>query len=167
VTPYPDRVEADADLKAWLEDFSRRFAQTLDHCVRAGATSADRWARRSLQDPEWTPDAMTADAMTAWEELTPLLGRWIDLWLEAAQRPFAGAVPGPVTVKNSPSEPQTLVERRAAEYRELWAEAGTKFRASAYRSEDLLDDWLTLCAKGTRDMTAGAALFWARMVRGD
>lgn len=167
-------MDADADLVAWLEDYSRRFARTLDDSVRAGATSADRWARRSLQDPEWTPDAMTADAMTAWEELTPLLGRWIDLWLEAAQRPFAGAAPpGPVisidapSQSGPPSDPQGLIERRAAEYRELWAEASTKFRTSSYRSEDLLDDWLTLCAKGTRDLTAGAALFWERLVRGD
>ena len=43
----------------------------------------DRWARRSVADGDWTVDTVTADIIAYWEEMTPLMGRWLDLWLEA------------------------------------------------------------------------------------
>jgi len=60
----------------------------------------------------------------------------------------------------------SLVSRRAEEYRDLWAGAAEKFRASSYRSEDLVEDLLTSSAKVTRDLSAGAALFWSRWASG-
>jgi hypothetical protein len=96
MTPEAARPAGDgseANPSSWLTDYSRRLAETLDDSVRAGLTSADRWARRSLSEQEWSIDTVTADAIADWEELTPLLGRWLDLWLEAAQRPFKEAFP--------------------------------------------------------------------------
>ena len=58
---------------------------------QAGVKMADRWARRSLADGEWTVDTVTADVIADWEEMTPLMGRWLDLWLEALQQPIRGA----------------------------------------------------------------------------
>ena len=40
---------------------------------------------------EWTVDTVTADVIADWEEMTPLMGRWLDLWLEALQQPIRGA----------------------------------------------------------------------------
>ena len=73
---------------SWLAEYSNRLAKAADDSIRAGSASADRWARRALSDQEWSIDTVTADAIADWEEFTPLLGRWLDLWLEAAQRPF-------------------------------------------------------------------------------
>jgi hypothetical protein len=89
----PAHDGSEANPSSWLDDYSRRLAQTLDDSVRAGLTSAKRWARRSLSDQEWSIDTVTADAIADWEELTPLLGRWLDLWLEAAQGPCREACP--------------------------------------------------------------------------
>lgn len=89
----PGHDGAAANPGSWLADYSQRLAQTFDDSVRAGLTTADRWARRSLSDQEWSIDTVTADAIADWEELTPLLGRWLDLWLEAAQRPCKEASP--------------------------------------------------------------------------
>jgi len=55
---------------------------------------------------------------------------------------------------------ERLISRRAAEYLQLWEGAAAKFSAGTYRSEDLLDDWFTLCGNATRDVTAGVALLW-------
>jgi hypothetical protein len=41
---------------------------------------------RSLRGSEWTVDTMTADVIEAWEQLTPLAGRGLELWLELVQR---------------------------------------------------------------------------------
>jgi len=175
---------ADEAYGPWLAEYSRRCAQTFDDSVRAGSAAAERWARRSLEDRDWSPDAMTADVIGAWEELTPLAGRWLDLWLEAAQEPLRGpAEPThtePTHTEPTHTEPThtaepgvvggpervSLVSRRAEEYRDLWAGAAEKFRASSYRSEDLVEDLLTSSAKVTRDLSAGAALFWSRWASG-
>jgi hypothetical protein len=96
MTPQADGPGHDgsaANPSSWLADYSQRLAQTFDDSVRASLTTADRWARRSLSDQEWSIDTVTADAIADWEELTPLLGRWLDLWLEAAQRPCKEASP--------------------------------------------------------------------------
>jgi hypothetical protein len=90
-----DQGGADAsaapDSAAWFAGYSARFVKTAEDTARAGVTMADRWARRSLADGEWTIDTVTADVITDWEELTPLMGRWLDLWLEALQQPIREA----------------------------------------------------------------------------
>ena len=47
---------------------------------------ARRLGDRSLADREWTVDTMPADAIAAWDELTPLAERGLGLWLEGLQR---------------------------------------------------------------------------------
>jgi hypothetical protein len=89
--PIPNNVAGGSS--SWLADYSARLEQAVDDSVRASAAAADRWARRSLQDQEWSVDTVTADVIADWEELTPLLGRWLDLWLEAAQQSAKGARP--------------------------------------------------------------------------
>jgi len=84
----------EAEFRSWLTDYSGRLARVLEDSVRVGAVSASRWAGRSLADQKWSVDTVTADVIADWEELTPLMGRWLDLWLEAAQQPFRGAKPG-------------------------------------------------------------------------
>lgn len=79
-----------SDSGTWFADYSARFAKTAEDTVQAGAEAASRWARRSLADGEWTVDTVTADVIADWEEMTPLVGRWLDLWLEAFQQPIWG-----------------------------------------------------------------------------
>ena len=135
---------------AWLAAYSARFAEAAEDTARVGTTAADRWARRSLEDGEWSVDTVTADIIADWEEMTPLLGRWLDLWLEAVQQGIAGGQP----------DPSRMVTRRLREYGELWEGAAAKLRDSSYRSEDLIDDWFRFWGKAVRDMTAGPALLW-------
>lgn len=80
-----------SDSAAWIAEYSARFAKTAEDTARIGVAAADRWARRSLADGEWTIDTVTADVIADWEEMTPLMGRWLDLWLEALQQPIWGA----------------------------------------------------------------------------
>lgn len=79
---------------SWMSEYSARLAQTVEESVRASAAAANRWASRSLEDQQWSIDNATAEAIADWEELTPLMGRWLDLWLEAAQQAMKGARPG-------------------------------------------------------------------------
>jgi hypothetical protein len=149
---------------AWLAAYSARFAQTAEDTMRVGTAAADRWAKRSLEEDEWSVDTVTADVIADWEEMTPLLGRWLDLWLEAVQQGIrAGPRPAPATDEapgdGEPDLPRMLL-RRAQEYGELWEGAAAKLRDSSYRSEDLLDDWFRFWGKAVRDMTAGSALLW-------
>lgn len=129
---------------AWLAAYSARLAKTAEDTARVGTAAADRWGRRSLEEGEWSVDTVTADIIADWEEMTPLLGRWLDLWLEAVQ---LGGGSG-------------MLARRMREYGELWEGAAAKLRDSSYRSEDLLDDWFRFWGKAVRDMTAGPALLW-------
>jgi hypothetical protein len=133
--------------------------------MRVGTAAADRWAKRSLEGGEWSVDTVTADVIADWEEMTPLLGRWLDLWLEAVQQGIrAGARPGPAVADEAPGdgEPDVprMLQQRAQEYGDLWEGAAAKLRDSSYRSEDLLDDWFRFWGKAVRDMTAGSALLW-------
>ena len=82
---------APPDLGPWFGDYSARLAQTAQETIRVGAAAADRWARRSLEDREWSVDTVTADVIADWEDATPLLGRWLDLGLEAVQQVIRGA----------------------------------------------------------------------------
>lgn len=94
--------EGGPDSAPWLPDFSARLVETLEDTVQAGVTAADRWARRSLEDGEWSVDTVTAEVIADWEEMTPLLGRWLDLWLEALQRGIGEAGPAnDVTLVNA------------------------------------------------------------------
>jgi hypothetical protein len=52
------------------------------------------------------------------------------------------------------------MSQRLGEYLQLWEGAAAKFSRSAYRSEDLIDDWFTFCGQAVRDFTAGTALMW-------
>jgi hypothetical protein len=52
------------------------------------------------------------------------------------------------------------MSQRCTEYLRLWEGAAAKFSRSAYRSEDLIDDWFNFCGKAVRDITAGTALLW-------
>jgi hypothetical protein len=157
--PIPDTPESGSG--AWLAAYSARFTETAEDTMRIGAAAADRWAKRSLEDGEWSVDTVTADVIADWEEMTPLLGRWLDLWLEAVQRGVrAGGLAGDQTPRQAERDLPRMMTRRAQEYSELWEGAAAKLRSSAYRSEDLLDDWFRLWGKAVRDMAAGAALLW-------
>lgn len=159
-----DDHQPSSDRDFWLDDYSHRFARALDDSVRAGQASADRWILRSRADRDWTADSVTADVIAEWEEFTPLLGRWLDLGLEVVQRPWAGdgqELSGRRTRPTSVRDSSIL--GRANEYRTLAESAQAKFRASSYRSEDLVDDWFTVSAKAARDVTAAATFFWSRL----
>jgi hypothetical protein len=154
---------------AWLAAYSARLSKTAEDTARVGTAAADRWARRSLEEGEWSVDTVTADIIADWEEMTPLLGRWLDLWLEAVQQ---GVRPGEPASRPGPAPGEAagsgagqpdlagMVARRIREYGELWEGAAAKLRNSSYRSEDLLDDWFRFWGKAVRDMTAGPALLW-------
>ena len=144
---------------AWLAAYSARLAKTAEDTARVGTAAADRWARRSLEDGEWSVDTVTADVIADWEEMTPLLGRWLDLWLEAVQQGVVGGAPAGGAGDGQP-DLAGMVARRMREYGELWEGAAAKLRDSSYRSEDLLDDWFRFWGKAVRDMTAGPALLW-------
>jgi hypothetical protein len=70
----------------WLTDYASRSAAYWQRAARAGSDVAARWGERSLQDGEWTVDTVTADLIEAWEELTPLLGEGLELWLQFVQK---------------------------------------------------------------------------------
>jgi hypothetical protein len=175
--PTPEVPESGSG--AWLAAYSARFAKTAEDTMRVGTAAADRWARRSLEEGEWSVDTVTADVIADWEEMTPLLGRWLDLWLEAVQQGIRAGAPTDPTVAEAPGdeapgdeapgdgapgdgEPDVprMMLRRAQEYGALWEGAAAKLRDSSYRSEDLLDDWFRFWGKAVRDMTAGSALLW-------
>jgi hypothetical protein len=154
--PSPEPVPPGS--AAWLAAYSARLAKTAEDTARVGTAAADRWARRSLEEGEWSVDTVTADIIADWEEMTPLLGRWLDLWLEAVQQ---GILPGETTgAGDGQPDLAGMVARRIREYGELWEGAAAKLRDSSYRSEDLLDDWFRFWGKAVRDMTAGPALLW-------
>jgi hypothetical protein len=163
----PDPVQPGS--AAWLAAYSARLAKTAEDTARVGTAAADRWARRSLEEGEWSVDTVTADIIADWEEMTPLLGRWLDLWLEAVQQGIRGGEPAGATragageaagARDGQPDLAGMVARRIREYGELWEGAAAKLRDSSYRSEDLLDDWFRFWGKAVRDMTAGPALLW-------
>jgi hypothetical protein len=160
--PSPDRVPPGS--AGWLAAYSARLAKAAEDSARVGTTAADRWARRSLEDGEWSVDTVTADVIADWEEMTPLLGRWLDLWLEAVQLGTRGGEPAGSPAREAPGDGQPdlagMVARRLREYGDLWDGAAAKLRDSSYRSEDLIDDWFRFWGKAVRDMTAGPALLW-------
>ena len=70
----------------WLSDYAARSAEYWQRTAKVGSHVAARWGDRSLQDGDWTVDSVTADLIEAWEELTPLFGEGLELWLQLVQR---------------------------------------------------------------------------------
>ena len=46
-----------------------------------------------MQEDDWTVDTVTADIVEAWEELTPLMGEGLELWLEFLQQSLRAGRP--------------------------------------------------------------------------
>jgi hypothetical protein len=70
----------------WMADYLRRASEYWRRAGDAASSTASKWGERSLNDDEWTVDTVTADLIEGWEEITPLLGEGIELWLELVQR---------------------------------------------------------------------------------
>jgi hypothetical protein len=79
-------VDAEHDEGEWFSDYLGRVTELLEDAGQVNAELIQQWSARSLHGGEWTVDTMTADAIEAWEHLTPLAGRGLELWLELVQR---------------------------------------------------------------------------------
>jgi hypothetical protein len=80
-----DSRGSDSFAGAWLSEYMARTTEFWQRTSRAGSSAAARWGDRSLQQDEWTVDTVTADIVEAWEELTPLMGEGLELWIELVQ----------------------------------------------------------------------------------
>jgi hypothetical protein len=69
-----------------MTDYLARANDFWHRAAAVGPSSASRWGQRSLEEGNWTVDTITADLIESWEELTPLLGEGIELWLELVQK---------------------------------------------------------------------------------
>jgi hypothetical protein len=58
----------------------------VEDAGRVSARLVSQWGARSLQDTEWTVDTLTGDLIEAWDNLTPLAERGLELWLEIVQQ---------------------------------------------------------------------------------
>ena len=74
------------DEGTWLAGYLDRVAGLVEDAGRVNARLAGEWGDRSLRAPDWTVDTVTADVIEAWDRLTPLAERSIELWLELVQR---------------------------------------------------------------------------------
>ena len=74
------------DDSEWFSGYVGRVTELLEDAGHVNAELIQQWGGRSLQGDEWTVDTMTADMIEAWEHLTPLAGRGLELWLELVQR---------------------------------------------------------------------------------
>jgi hypothetical protein len=70
----------------WFAAYTDRVTALLEDAGRVNARLASQWGARSLQNTEWTVDTLTADVIEAWDELTPLAERGLELWLELVQQ---------------------------------------------------------------------------------
>lgn len=70
----------------WYANYAERVTALVEDAGRVGVGLAREWGDRSLADREWTVDTLAADAIAAWEEMTPLAERGLGLWLEGVQR---------------------------------------------------------------------------------
>jgi hypothetical protein len=136
----------------WFVDYVERMRDLLADASRANGELAQAWGERSLADEEWTAVSMTADAIDAWEQITPLAGQGIDLWLELVQRSMPPLAPAPDRPRR-PS-PGRDPAGRVARYADLWASASAKLATGSYRSEDLVDDWFAWLGFAAKDATA-------------
>jgi hypothetical protein len=69
-----------------MTDWFARARQLAEDTVKVNTDLARHWAKRSLDDAEWSVDTVTADLIEAWEYLTPLTGRALDLSLDLLQQ---------------------------------------------------------------------------------
>jgi hypothetical protein len=79
-------VDTANDEGEWFSGYVGRVTELLEDAGHVNAELIQQWSARSLQGDEWTVDTMTADVIEAWEHLTPLAGRGLELWLELVQR---------------------------------------------------------------------------------
>jgi len=79
-------VDTAQDDSEWFSGYVGRVTELLEDAGHVNAELIQQWGGRSLQGDEWTVDTMTADMIEAWEHLTPLAGRGLELWLELVQR---------------------------------------------------------------------------------
>jgi hypothetical protein len=80
-------VDSANDEGAWLSGYVGRVTELLEDAGRVNADLARHWGTRALDDAdEWTIDTVTADVIEAWEHLTPLADRGLELWLELLQQ---------------------------------------------------------------------------------
>ena len=74
------------DQGEWLADYLGRVAGLVGDAGRVNARLASEWGARSLDGDDWTVDTLTADMIEAWDHLTPLAERGLELWLELVQQ---------------------------------------------------------------------------------
>jgi hypothetical protein len=79
-------VDAEHDNGEWFSGYVGRVTELLEDAGQVNAELIQQLSTRSLRGSEWTVDTMTADVIDAWEQLTPLAGRGLELWLELVQR---------------------------------------------------------------------------------
>jgi hypothetical protein len=79
-------VGAIDDQGEWLADYLSRVAGLVGDAGRVNARLASEWGARSLEGDDWTVDTLTADMIEAWDHLTPLAERGLELWLELVQQ---------------------------------------------------------------------------------
>jgi hypothetical protein len=77
---------AGPDREDWFGSYVGRVGALLAETARVNVELAAQWRERSLGADEWSVDTVTADMIEAWEQLTPLAGEGIELWLELVQR---------------------------------------------------------------------------------
>jgi hypothetical protein len=137
----------------WLNGYVRRVSTLLRESALTTREIADQWGERSLDGVDWTADSMTADAIEAWERVTPLAGRGIDLWLELVQRsvpPSQSPAGAQAPEQQDPPASSTGWGR----YLAMWQSVNAKMSAGSYRSADLVDDWFSGLGMVARDATA-------------
>jgi hypothetical protein len=74
------------DQGTWFADYLDRVAVLIADAGRVNTRLAGEWGARSLQGGDWTVDTLTADVIEAWDRLTPLAERGLELWLELVQQ---------------------------------------------------------------------------------
>lgn len=79
-------VDTTNDQGKWFLDYIDRVAALVVDAGRVNAELAGQWGARSLQSSDWTVDTLTADVIEAWDHLTPLAERGLELWLELLQQ---------------------------------------------------------------------------------
>jgi hypothetical protein len=79
-------VDSTDDQGEWYADYVGRLAALVEDAGRVNAGLVKQWGARALEDSEWTVDTLTADLIEAWDHLTPLAERGLELWLELVQR---------------------------------------------------------------------------------
>jgi len=70
----------------WYAGYADRVTALVEEAGRVNARLVSQWGARSLHDTEWTVDTLTADLIEAWDHLTPLAERGLELWLELIQQ---------------------------------------------------------------------------------